>query len=115
MYRLQKILVCLDLTEMDEFVVKYAGLVAATMNSSEVYFFHADDDQDIPKSVLEQYPELKGTQNRDPHELMEETVKQHIPNYKDHNFKFIVRKGACIPCHSYVVGNRTHRSDHHGQ
>ncbi len=94
MFTLQKILVCLDLTRMDEFVVKYAGLVATTMKSKEVYFFHVNPQLDIPQSLSEKYPELYGPPGSNFPDRMEKSVAKYFPNYKDHNAKFIHREGS---------------------
>ena len=93
MYTLNKILVCLDLTRMDEYVVKYAGLVASTMKS-EVYFFHVNDQTDLPHSVSKKYPELSGPVDENLTDSMEKTVAQYFPAYKEYGSQFISREGS---------------------
>ncbi len=56
MFQLSKILVCLDLTRMDEFVVSYTRLVATTMKTSKVYFIHVNSFVELPVNVREKFP-----------------------------------------------------------
>ncbi|MDA0195177.1 MAG: universal stress protein [Bacteroidetes bacterium] len=94
MFQLSKILVCLDLTKMDEFVLGYTKLVATTMNTSKVYFIHINSYFELPLSVREKYPELYGPIDQNLLQKMQKTVVQYFPDYKDHDPEFIVREGS---------------------
>lgn len=78
---------------MDEYVVKYAGLVASTMKS-KVYFFHVDNQMDLPNAVSEKYPELYGPTGNNLPSRMEKTVAQYFPNYQEFGPEFISREGS---------------------
>lgn len=93
MYTLNKILVCLDLTKMDEYIVRYAGLIAKTMNSQEVYFFHVDAQIELPKAVGEQYPELYEHEGGDLNERMVKTVTQYFPEHEQYGSQFVLDEG----------------------
>ncbi|MEQ6120761.1 universal stress protein [Reichenbachiella sp. MALMAid0571] len=55
MQELKRILVCVDLTEMDKSVIKYASLLAEIMESIKVDFLHiSDSDIDSKKAKIEQ-------------------------------------------------------------
>ena len=95
MFQLNNILVCLDLTRMDEFVVGYARLLASTMKSSRVTFIHVNVYLQIPADVREKFPELYGPMDRGQlPKRMEKTVSTYFPNYLDYNPEFIVREGS---------------------
>lgn len=94
MFNLKKILVCLDMTKMDEFVIEYAGLLAKTMESDEIYFFHVNAQLEVPSSVREKYPELYGPVADDYKSKMEKAVSNSFPDYKDFRHEFVVREGS---------------------
>lgn len=95
MFQLSKILVCLDLTRMDEFVVGYARLVASTMKTTRICFVHVSAYLEIPADVREKFPELYGSMDVDHlSEKMEKTVATYFPNYQEHSPEFIVREGS---------------------
>jgi len=94
MFKLKKILVCIDLTRMDEYVVKYAKLVATTMKSPDVYYIHINCPFELPSAVQEKYPELYGGNDEDLALRMEKTVSMFFPNYKEYGPHFIVRDGS---------------------
>lgn len=49
MQELKRILVCLDLSEMDQSLIKYASLLAETMGSTKVDFLHVTSTSDSTK------------------------------------------------------------------
>lgn len=93
MYTLKKVLVCLDMSRMDEYVVRYAAMLVSTMKS-QVYFFYVDNQMDLPNSVSEKYPELYGPVGDDVTQRMEKTVALYFPSYKDYETKFIDKQGS---------------------
>ena len=58
MYQLNHILVCLDLTEMDDSLIRYAGFLANKVKPESITFLHVMKPFDIPKEILEAFPEL---------------------------------------------------------
>ncbi|MEQ9423982.1 MAG: universal stress protein [Cyclobacteriaceae bacterium] len=94
MLRLKKILVCLDLTAMDENVIKYAGLMATTMQSESVVFMHINEPLDVPASVRKNFPELYGAPEGDFKDKMLNSVKQYFPGHANHNSEFVINEGS---------------------
>lgn len=58
MYRLNHILVCLDLTEMDDSLIRYAGFLVEKIKPDSITFLHVMKSYDIPKEILDAFPEL---------------------------------------------------------
>nr|WP_321353725.1 universal stress protein [uncultured Draconibacterium sp.] len=58
MYQLNHILVCLDLTEMDDSLIRYAGFLANKIKPDSITFLHVVRPFDIPREILEAFPEL---------------------------------------------------------
>jgi nucleotide-binding universal stress UspA family protein len=48
----------LDLTEMDDRVNEYVGLLCRSLPLKKVIFVHIMEEQDVPDEILEQYPTL---------------------------------------------------------
>ncbi|MCG6189514.1 universal stress protein [Maribellus maritimus] len=59
MYQLNHILVCLDLTEMDDSLIRYAGFLVNKIKPERITFLHIMSPYDIPKEILEAFPELE--------------------------------------------------------
>ena len=77
MNSLKRIMVGLDLSEMDETLIRYTAYLCSISEIEKVYFIHAEKSLDIPAEVLENMPDgipadekLKGA--------LEEKVFQHF-------------------------------------
>lgn len=51
MFKFDNILICLDLTEMDESLIGYANFLVDTFNPSSVTFIHVMDTYEIPEEI----------------------------------------------------------------
>ena len=58
MYQLKRILVCVDLTHMDEDVIRYSSKIAELVDADTVYFLHVAKTLDIPEEIAQKYPDL---------------------------------------------------------
>lgn len=59
MYKFENILICLDLTEMDDFLIRYANFIAEKMQPSNVTFLHVmHGPEEMPEEILKEFPEL---------------------------------------------------------
>jgi len=76
MYKTDNILVCLDLTEMDEFLIRYAGFIADEMSPKKITFFHALHSLDLPGEIMEEFPDLDKPITELVKDDLEEKVKQ---------------------------------------
>ncbi|WP_224999824.1 universal stress protein [Cesiribacter sp. SM1] len=57
-FKINKILVSLDLSEMDEVLIRFACYTAKMMKSERVYFTHISTSLDMPKELQEKWGEL---------------------------------------------------------
>ncbi len=53
------ILACLDLTDIDPVVIRYAALLARTLQSRRVSFFHAIQAYDLPDRASKRFPDVE--------------------------------------------------------
>lgn len=56
--KFQRMLVTLDLTDMDVFVIKYASMIAKAFEIDAVYFLHVATSLELPKEIQEKYGDV---------------------------------------------------------
>lgn len=77
MYKLKRIIVALDLTEMDEVLLRYTSELAKKIKADKTYFYHIAEDFDIPSEIKEKYPDLLAPTD----ESLEAIIKEQIDKY----------------------------------
>lgn len=70
MYQLKRILVCVDLTHMDEDVIRYSSKIAELVDADTVYFLHVAKDLNLPQEVAEKYQDVLAP--------VDETIKHQV-------------------------------------
>ena len=55
MYQLKRIVVSVDLTDLDEEVVRYTSVIAEMMDADTIYFLHVAKSLDLPNELSEEY------------------------------------------------------------
>lgn len=70
----KRMLVGLDLSEMDEHVVRYSCQVAHFFQMEAVYFFHVTSSMELPDDVLEKYGDMVAPVDETLEKEMEATV-----------------------------------------
>ncbi|HYQ56063.1 MAG TPA: universal stress protein [Draconibacterium sp.] len=93
MYRLNHILVCLDLTEMDDSLIRYAGLLVNKIKPDSITFLHVMRPIDIPKEILEAYPELDEPVPEIIREELQEKINEQYNPPSDVKVKVAVKEG----------------------
>jgi nucleotide-binding universal stress UspA family protein len=83
MYRYQRLLVGLNLGEEDKTTIRYASMVTRLAKSEKIYFIHVAKTADIPKQVLEEYPDLLHPVDEAAQNQMKEIIQQHFDRYSD--------------------------------
>jgi nucleotide-binding universal stress UspA family protein len=58
MYKFENILICLDLTEMDDFLISYTNFIVDTFNPQKVTFLHVMESFNLPEEMASDFPEL---------------------------------------------------------
>ena len=56
---LNTLLVCLDLTEIDRYLIEYASYLSQTLEMDKVIFFHAIQAYDLPDKSSKKFPDLE--------------------------------------------------------
>ncbi len=58
MYAFKRVLVGLDLTEMDSLLIDYTAHISKLLEVEKVVFLHVAKDLDLPKEITDKYPDL---------------------------------------------------------
>ncbi len=74
----QNILVCLDLTAIDTFLISYAAFMAKTLPASKVIFFHAIQAYDLPDRSSKDFPDVETELNAMIREELHKSVDAHF-------------------------------------
>ncbi|MDH5476003.1 MAG: universal stress protein [Cyclobacteriaceae bacterium] len=78
MYKYKRILVGLDLTEIDEAVIKYVNFLCVIFEVDKVYFFHVAKSFELPSGIIEKYPDLIAP--------VDETIKKQVKSVIETHF-----------------------------
>ncbi|MFO8023324.1 MAG: universal stress protein [Perlabentimonas sp.] len=78
MFKFDNFLVCLDLTDMDEFLINYANFVVETFKPKSVTFIHVMDIYEIPDEIAETMGASKPLEEL----IMDELQERVDANYK---------------------------------
>lgn len=94
MYRYKKILVDLTLTNEDDAVLHYAGLVSKMAHSEEIIFSHVTDTLDITEALRQRYPGLLRPMGEYVQDDMARRVKEHFDGYSEASIQYKISEGA---------------------
>lgn len=78
MYPIHKILVCLDLTEVDPYLLKFVSYISQVSSSQKIYFASILKPVNIPEEISKKYPELITYSEKERKKKMEEEVSLHL-------------------------------------
>lgn len=92
---LKSVLVALDLTEMDDYLIQYAAMLNSVLPLERIFFVHAAKDLELPKELLEEYPDLVQPLDESIEADILRKVKQHF-NTTDTEISCIIQEGSPI-------------------
>ncbi len=94
MYKFNNIIICLDLTEMDEVLIKYANYIVQTFNPQKITFIHVMKPYNIPAELAGSFPDV----DRPIHEIIKEDITDKIEacfeKRNDVTYEIILERGA---------------------
>ena len=86
-------MVCLDLTEMDESLIRFTSFVAQKMNSDRIYFVHVAQSFDMPEEIRKSYPDLFAPVDETLKKEIQFSVDQFFEAPEDCSLEIEVREG----------------------
>lgn len=93
MYRFKKIMVGLNLSNLDKTTLPYAAMISRLTKSEKVYFIHAARRTTIPESILEEHPLLSESDEEATAYKITESVKSLFDGYPETDKAFEVVAG----------------------
>ena len=78
MYQLKRIVVSIDLTDLDEEVVSYTSVIAEIMDADTIYFVHIAQSLDLPDNLAKEYQSTLAP--------VDETIKHETRTTVDKHF-----------------------------
>lgn len=93
MYQIKKIIVCLDQTEMDKTLVKFAEFIAKANQSKKIYFTNVIRNLAIPKDILSEFPNLINNMVEERKNQMKLVVKENFDPDLKIGYTFVVKEG----------------------
>lgn len=93
MYQIKKLIVCLDQSDLDDTLVRFASFIAAVNQTKKIYFTNVIRNLQIPKEVLEEFPNLIDNMVEERKAQMQEVVRRSFGKNEDVEFAFVVKEG----------------------
>jgi len=75
----ERMMVCLDLSDMDETLLKYASMAVKAFTIQKVYFCHVVTSLELPKEIAHKYPKLLAPVD----ETIEKEIEYSLSQYFD--------------------------------
>lgn len=92
--KFQRMLVAVDLTEMDRHVVKYASMVAGIFKMDAVYFLHITSSLELPEEIREKYGNILAPVDETLEKEVEATVNEYFIQPANCDVKIEIQTGT---------------------
>jgi nucleotide-binding universal stress UspA family protein len=79
MKKFQRVLIGLDLTEMDQILIENTAKLIKILGMEKIYFVHVDKDLALPEEVTKTYPDLLAPSDEAIQKGIEEKVRKSLP------------------------------------
>lgn len=77
MYKFERMLVCLDLSNMDDLLIMYADYISKLIDVKKITFLHVMEDSNFPEELAKEFPDLAEPLDDIIKEEMEEKVAEN--------------------------------------
>lgn len=78
MYELKRIVVSVNLSDLDEEVIRYASIIADMMDADTIYFLHVAEDLNLPEEVAKKYAGMMAPVDETIRHQVRETVGRYF-------------------------------------
>ncbi len=108
MFKFDNILICLDLTEMDESLINYANFVTETFKPKKITFIHVMDIYEIPEELSEAMDVSNKQLDKIIYEEIEEKVESTFKYKEKVNTEVVLESGITTEkIVQYATKNKT--------
>ncbi|NNF22487.1 MAG: universal stress protein [Saprospiraceae bacterium] len=93
MYDLSRILICLDLSEVDDQLIKAASSVGNHLHGKKFFFLHIVESFDLPTEIEEKYPNLLAPVDENVKHIIEDKIQKNFKNHEDFEYEIEIKEG----------------------
>lgn len=93
MYHYNKLLIPLNLTALDDAAISYAAMVSTMTPSDKAHFLHVKRPSEVPKDILEEYPQLLNPELEDRMQRMKEVAGEKFHGHSETKVVFDIQEG----------------------
>lgn len=79
MIQFQRLLVALDLTEMDEVLIQYVAELSRQLNIEKIYFIYVVKSLELSEEIRKKYPELLAPVDESCKKQIQNNLDKHLP------------------------------------
>lgn len=93
MYKIKKMIVCLDLSDMDATLVRFASFIAKTNQTHKIYFTNIIRNLNIPKDILKEFPNLITSMIDERQGEMQKIIDENFDKTLNTSYSIVVKEG----------------------
>lgn len=93
MESIKRILVAVDLTEMDESLVRYIAFLSNKITLDKVYFINVMKSMELPEKIIEKYPNLAAPMDEATKKEIEFTIQEEAGNQLKADYEIKITDG----------------------
>ncbi|TRX58802.1 universal stress protein [Fulvivirga sp. M361] len=93
MKNFKRILVGLDLSELDKTLLEYTSMLCKAKEVDVIYFFHVARSLDLPEEITEKYPDLLAPIDEGIEKQIQDRLDQYFSAREEVEVKIIVKEG----------------------
>ncbi len=109
MNKFDNVLICLDLTEMDHFLISYSNFIIRTFKPGKVVFIHVMETYDIPVEIMESLDDSGGDLEDAVREELDERIESGLSFRGETEISLVIEKG--MTTEKIVQFNRKNKID----
>lgn len=93
MEEIKRILVAVDLTEMDETLIRYIAYISNKIKLDKVYFINVMKNLELPEKILEKYPNLAAPMDESTKKEIQYTIDEEAGNQLKVDYEIKITDG----------------------
>lgn len=78
MHPIKRVLVGLDLSDIDKVVISYTSYISDLLDVDKVYFFHVSPNLELPEEIINKYPNLIAPVDETIEGIIQEKINTHF-------------------------------------
>ncbi|MEL7004316.1 MAG: universal stress protein, partial [Bacteroidota bacterium] len=93
MYSINRVMVCLDLSDLDDTLIAYTAMIRKIFDINAVYFHHVAKTLDLPERIAEKYPGLLAPSDEAIEKAIQEKTDKYFQEDENCSLDIVVREG----------------------